>query len=141
MGGHPSQYFMAASPHHPVMYFMVTTTIERLLGLMSVSGQYVPFITGPESSKMAVKKAFGESRPKEGHYVGVYNRTMTVVGSRDLARSGMYLIRESMGQVQERKDDYGLMNMTHYDNRKKLAQKSHSCFSEIHDKFFSQSKL
>ena len=131
---------MAASPHHPVMYFMVTTAIERLLDVGKIPFQYVPFVTG-RGTLLGVKKAFGDRQPKKGHHVGVYNRTMTVVGSRDLARSGMYLIRESMGQVQERKDDYGLMNMTHYDNRKKLAQKSHSCFSEIHDKFFSQSKL
>ncbi len=134
VSGHPSQYFMAASPHHPVMYFMVTTAIERLLGVISVSDQYVPIVTGPEAAKKAVVKAFGKAYPQRGHYVGVYNRTMTVVGSRELARSGMYLKRDTFGG-EDKGNEYGLMNMTHYDHRKELPQKQHTCFSEIHDNF------
>jgi len=136
-GKFPSQYFMAASPHHPVMYFMVMTTIERLLLLTSISNQYVPFITGPGATKTAVIKAFGTGYPTKGHYVGVYNRTMTVVGSPNEARQGLYLRRDSVRKANQ----YKLMNMTHYNNKERLKQKQHSCFLEIHDNFTQSKRL
>lgn len=136
-GKFPSQYFMAASPHHPVMYFMVMSTIERLLAVRNISEQYVPFVTGPGATKAAVIIAVGTGYPAKGHYVGVYNRTTTVVGSTAEAVQGLYLRRDSVRKGRQ----YGLMNMTHYNDKKKLVQKHHSCFLEIHDNFAQSKKL
>jgi mannosyltransferase OCH1-like enzyme len=137
-GRFPSQYFMAASPHHPVMYFMVMSTIDRLLDVRNISDQYVPFVTGPGATKTAVIRAVGTGYPAKGHYVGVYNRTMTVVGSSAEAKQGLYLRRDS---VVHKGRQYGLMNMTHYNDKKKVVQKHHSCFLEIHDNFTPSKKL
>ena len=52
--GFPSQYFFAASPHHPVMFLAVYQLMHRVMDVASVQRQYVPFVTGPG----AIKKAF-----------------------------------------------------------------------------------
>jgi hypothetical protein len=51
--GIPSQYFMAASPRHPLMYLLVTVTLRRLLEVQDVGTQYVPYVTGPGALKEA----------------------------------------------------------------------------------------
>ena len=55
--GFPSQYFFAASPHHPVMYLAVQMTMLRLMEVQSIMKQYVPFVTGPGAIKSAVVSA------------------------------------------------------------------------------------
>jgi mannosyltransferase OCH1-like enzyme len=52
-GKFPSQYFIAVSPHHPLMYMAVQTAIQRLFMEQNIVEQYVPYITGPASMKWA----------------------------------------------------------------------------------------
>ena len=54
IGRFPSQYFFAASPHHPVMYFALQNAIGWLLDVNDVDLQRIPFITGPGALKAAV---------------------------------------------------------------------------------------
>jgi len=56
-GGFPSQYFFAASPHHPVMYLAVQNALLRVMEVKSIMKQYVPFVTGPGAIKSAVVSA------------------------------------------------------------------------------------
>ena len=51
--GFPSQYFFAASHHHPVMFLAVLDTMHRVMDVSSVQKQYVPFVTGPGAIKAA----------------------------------------------------------------------------------------
>ena len=53
-GGFPSQYFFAASSHHPVMYLAVQNALLRVMEVQSIMKQYVPFVTGPGAIKSAV---------------------------------------------------------------------------------------
>ena len=55
--GFPSQYFFAASPHHPVMYLAVQNALLRVMEAQSIKRQYVPFVTGPGAIKSAVVSA------------------------------------------------------------------------------------
>ena len=48
IGRFPSQYFFAVSPHHPVMYFALQNSIDRLLDVNDVHLQKIPFVTGKE---------------------------------------------------------------------------------------------
>eukprot|EP00557_Chaetoceros_sp_GSL56_P001852 CAMPEP_0176490204 /NCGR_PEP_ID=MMETSP0200_2-20121128/7740_1 /TAXON_ID=947934 /ORGANISM="Chaetoceros sp., Strain GSL56" /LENGTH=498 /DNA_ID=CAMNT_0017887483 /DNA_START=591 /DNA_END=2084 /DNA_ORIENTATION=- len=82
-GGFPSQYFFAASPHHPVMYHAVHHTISRLMEVQSISEQMVPFVTGPGALKCGVESTIDNGYPSKGIYKDPStNRTITVVGSR-----------------------------------------------------------
>jgi mannosyltransferase OCH1-like enzyme len=56
-GRFPSQYFFAASPHHPVMYLAVQNALLRVMEVKSIMKQYVPFVTGPGAIKAAVVSA------------------------------------------------------------------------------------
>jgi Glycosyltransferase sugar-binding region containing DXD motif len=51
--GIPSQYFMASTPQHPLMFLLVTVTLRRLLEVHNVGEQYVPYVTGPGALKEA----------------------------------------------------------------------------------------
>jgi hypothetical protein len=128
-GGFPSQFFMVASPHHPVMYFMVSTTIERLLMVDNITNQYIPFVTGPGATKTAVIKQIGTSGyPTKGLYLGVHNRTLHMVGG----KGELNFIRQDSIKKQH---ELGKMNMTHYSNKATLLhKKEHSCFLEIYNK-------
>jgi hypothetical protein len=46
-GGFLSQYFMAATRHHPLLHLVIQTSLLRLLELNDVDHQYVPYVTGP----------------------------------------------------------------------------------------------
>eukprot|EP00978_Attheya_sp_CCMP212_P048319 scaffold503952_cov63-Attheya_sp.AAC.1 len=86
-GGFPSQYFLAASPHHPLMYNMVKATIHRLLDVSNIKRQYVPFVTGPGATKTGVIMTIGGTGyPSKGEYAGVHGRNVTIVGSPQEAR-------------------------------------------------------
>jgi mannosyltransferase OCH1-like enzyme len=122
-----------ASPHHPVMYFMVHAAITRLLDTPSIKHQYVPFVTGPGATKMAVMTAIGGSGYfSKGEYVGVNNRNVTIVGSRREAQKGRYVHRDS---ISKKAEELSQMNMTQYEEaRDDIQGKSHSCFLEIYKK-------
>jgi hypothetical protein len=104
-GGFVSQWFLASSPRHPMMYFAVTEVFRRLLEAETIGKQYVPYVTGPGALKGAFElftKGQGtKGYAKEGIYVGFNNRTATVVGSatkqKDIVRRGSVKGRAKMG--------------------------------------------
>jgi len=125
-GGFLSQYFMATSAKHPVAFLTVHHALSRLLTLNDVDAQYVPFVTGPGALKSAFIHFMNDQGPNEpktknhspkynkigqpGLYVGMMNRTVTVVGTpgtsnryvrRSVIRNKHVIYREQM-------------NMTHF---------------------------
>ena len=57
-GKFPSQYFIATSPQHPVSYFMVQQSLNRLLGTKNIALQNTAVITGPGATKTGVVSNF-----------------------------------------------------------------------------------
>jgi len=131
-GGFPSQYFFAASPHHPIMYYMVNTCIQRLLDIKSIRSQYIPFVTGPGATKNAMIHFMGEGYPKQGEYRGLFiNRNVTMIGNPQSSKRGVFVKRDSTGAVKAA--DILKMNMTHFSSAKvKQLAKTYSCLSDIY---------
>ncbi len=73
-GGFISQYFMAASPHHPLSYYMVKHTLRRLLDVTNIALQNTAFVTGPG----AVKVATVSKVVMVGLYLRFYNLQNTI---------------------------------------------------------------
>jgi mannosyltransferase OCH1-like enzyme len=148
-GGWLSQYFMAATPHHPLMYLLVHKIIQRLYSLNDVDGQYVPRATGPGALKYAFIAFVDDQGPNiyEGHgdcnrrrkyeygevaaglYSGWDNRTVTVVGNKTNANA--YVIRES---VKQKVKSYHEMNMTHFGEKQQTRGDVESCFRRIYNR-------
>jgi mannosyltransferase OCH1-like enzyme len=149
-GGWLSQYFMAATPHHPLMYLLVHKIIQRVYALNDVDGQYVPRSTGPGALKYSFIAFMGDQGPNifegfgdcnkgrnyrygtvtEGLYTGWDNSTVTVVGNRK--NSSEYVIREN---IERKVVSYHHMNMTHFREKKKRTQTEiESCFRRIYER-------
>jgi mannosyltransferase OCH1-like enzyme len=107
----PSQYFIAASPKHPIMYMAVQNTIQRLFNEQNIVRQYVPYVTGPGAMKWGVHYAIGNAYLSPGTYSTFdKTRSMTIIGNRTSAMRRNFIKR---GNVLTR-DHYDKMNMTHY---------------------------
>ena len=147
-GGWLSQYFMAATPRHPLLWLVIHKIIQRLYSLNDVDNQYVPRSSGPGALKYAFIAFMNDQGPniyegagdcnknrsyKYGHvtagnYTGWDNWTVTAVGDR--SRSNDYVVREI---VKSKKAQYSQMNMTHFtDERKGKQQDLESCFRRIY---------
>ena len=50
-----SQYFMAASPKHPLIHIAILETLKRIQEVTSVGLQNVAFVSGPEAMRQAMK--------------------------------------------------------------------------------------
>lgn len=114
----PSQYFFAASPHHPLMKLAVNSAISRVMEVTSVKNQYVPFVTGPGATKSAMIRFMGNGYPKRGVYHGTNdpNRTVTIVGDPKAARQGHYVRRNTKNV--NKKEGMGAMDMPHWSHKK-----------------------
>lgn len=126
-----SQYFMAVSPKHPLMYLAVHLSLRRLLELDHVGKQNIPVVTGPGALKVAFKYFMrtqetltGEDelkwkrqnpngtrygRVKGGTYVGVGGRRVTVAGTKETA--SRLVVR---GSVYGKSEGYDKMGMKHF---------------------------
>ena len=116
-----SQYFMASSPRHPFLHLCVSTLLARLLSAEVVGTQYVPFVTGPGTTKNAMIQFMRDTTTNKyqktpaGHYVGLNNRSVTVVGHR--SRGGHWVARESIRRRDKLKG-YAQMGMKHFAAKK-----------------------
>jgi hypothetical protein len=130
-----SQYFFAASQHHPIMYLAVQQTLMRVMTQDDVGDQYVPFVTGPGALKVAMILFMGKPgtadpnhhKPPPGLYHGHGNHTVTVVEKN--------LIRRSIISNRRKKLAWDAMNMTDYNSLRKKS--GVSCLEKLyveHDK-------
>mmetsp|Transcript_19687 Transcript_19687/g.28971 ORF Transcript_19687/g.28971 Transcript_19687/m.28971 type:complete len:337 (-) Transcript_19687:176-1186(-) len=135
-GGFPSQYFIAASPKHPLMYLAVHQTLHRLMSVDSVLKQYVPFVTGPgalKSAFIAFTRNKSDGYPTAGNYDGLGDRNVTIAASRGTGRQ--YVCRDC---VEGKQDGYNQMNMSHFskygrENRQQVDLDK-SCFEVLFNK-------
>ena len=49
-----SQYFMAASPKHPLIHIAITETLKRILEVTSIGEQNVAWVSGPEAIRQSM---------------------------------------------------------------------------------------
>jgi hypothetical protein len=125
-----SQWVMAAEPQHPLIYISILILLERLLEVTNIREQYVPFVTGPGTLKLSMMKFLkvDDDKVKAGKYIGVGNKTVTVVGRKGHAKE--YIIRGSVSGVQKRKG-YEAMGMSHFSSKHNHAP-SDSCYEFLH---------
>lgn len=127
------QYFMASSPHHPIMYLALMQCLARLVSLVdSIGTQYVPYITGPGVTKAAMmlfmKDKDNFQTVTAGTYKGLGGRTVTVAGDR--AHSDEWIERDA---VRGKQQEYTAMEMKHFSKTKNEKFKD-SCYEHMYKK-------
>ncbi len=140
-----SQYFIAVTPRHPLMWYAIQVSLSNLWKLSDTGGVAAAVTTGPH----ALHQAFilfakdggliidparpGEKPVKAGTYVGTQGRSVTAVGVAE--RQNEIIDRDVLGNFKKR--DYDRMNMTfHQDDKKKLLGKA--CFAAIRESKFGK---
>jgi mannosyltransferase OCH1-like enzyme len=118
-----SQYFIAVSPRHPVMYYAIQHTLRNLLWAKDTGAVHAPTMTGPHALHEAYRSfradagarvpAFvPQSKPvKAGTFAGTYNRTVTALGTSD--KSNAYVQREILSRTRKQAE-YDRMSMKHF---------------------------
>ena len=134
-----SQFFMAVSPRHPVMFYTIQRTLLNLMMLQDIGTMDVPLVTGPHALHQGFQQFMrdggivvpdhktSKTPVKEGIYVGTNNHTVRALGKAE--KPGEYLIRNKV-ILKDRRVDYKLMGMNHYSetNKRNLNQ---SCLQSL----------
>lgn len=127
-----SQYFMAASPRHPLIFVALTHLFHRLLEVENIRKQYVPFTTGPGVMKTAMalfmKDKENFNRVTKGKYTGLAGRSVTIEGSK--GKSFPWVKRESVSGIHKR-GGYAAMGMKHF-GKKDAEAPSDSCYEYLY---------
>jgi mannosyltransferase OCH1-like enzyme len=140
--GMPSQWFMAASPRHPMMYTTMQVILANLVNLRDVGDFPIVWTTGPG----AVNDAFGRFLGRNmsplvaGTHMGLHDRSVTMVGSVDADQNdcvikNIYMTIESLRRpdkdIHEAKHEvYQAMEMAHHSTfgvRDKRNFRNESC--------------
>jgi mannosyltransferase OCH1-like enzyme len=135
-----SQWFIAVSPRHPLMYYAVQQSLSNLFRLIDTGSIAASIVTGPHALHAAYAQFRNDAGPakdmetitprkkpiRAGQYVGAYNRTVTVVGSAE--HENEYVIRDVLGVLKQR--EYKKMGMRHFQDDKSYPSGS-SCMSAI----------
>ena len=135
-----SQWFMAVSPRHPLMYYAVQQSLSNLLKAPDTGSIPASMYTGPHALHAAyiqfrkdaggvVDSATPGNKPVwAGEFTGSHNRTVTVVGV--AANQNEYVDRDVLGNLKNR--EYQKMGMRHFQQDKKYASRS-SCMTSMLD--------
>ncbi|GAX09774.1 hypothetical protein FisN_11Lh252 [Fistulifera solaris] len=140
-----SQYFIAVTPRHPLMWYAIQVALSNLWKLSDTGGVAAAVTTGPH----ALHQAFtlfakdgglvieparpGEKPVKAGTYVGTQGRSVTAMGVAE--RQNEIIDRDVLGNFKKR--EYSRLNMTfHQDDKKKLSRKA--CFAAIQESKFGK---
>jgi hypothetical protein len=142
-----SQYFMAVSPRHPLMYYAIQESLINLLQAPDTGRIAAAMVTGPHALHRAYVRfrndagalvdpaGRGYKPVHSGHFVGTYNRSVTVVGVAE--NQNEYVNRDVLG-MHKKKLSYKKMGMRHF-----LEDKSHetgkSCFTAMLPLYFNES--
>ncbi|KAL7500473.1 hypothetical protein ACHAWT_010442 [Skeletonema menzelii] len=115
MLGIPAQYWFAASPRHPILYFSAKSALGAVAWRPDISNNNAAKTTGPGAFKVGFiyfQRFIGDVSDgyvTEGLYRGVQNRTVKVVGTKDNANE--WILRES---IRGKSNNYKEMGMTHF---------------------------
>eukprot|EP00525_Craspedostauros_australis_P001613 CAMPEP_0198110242 /NCGR_PEP_ID=MMETSP1442-20131203/2266_1 /TAXON_ID= /ORGANISM="Craspedostauros australis, Strain CCMP3328" /LENGTH=397 /DNA_ID=CAMNT_0043766207 /DNA_START=34 /DNA_END=1227 /DNA_ORIENTATION=- len=96
-GGFPAQYFIAASPKHPLMFYAVHRVYLRLFDVNNVLRQRIPVVTGPGALKTAAIDFMKDEKfgyPEEGLYNDTGGRQVRVWGTR--ATNNEFIVRNAV---------------------------------------------
>jgi hypothetical protein len=150
-----SQYFLSASPKHPLLYMAVLETLNRLFNVPNLVDQYVPFVTGPGALKTAMiyfMQSFppppGNSgsgtvespyhRIHAGRYVGIHNRSVTVCGSKQTTSEW---IRRTAVNGAKKREGFATMGQVRYHEMQRQMsperqqQLNVSCVQHLHSRY------
>lgn len=114
-----AQFFFAASPNHPIMYTSLHWGLRAIWSLDSISNNKAPYTTGPRATKngfidfMAVVGVQTNGYIPSGIYVGMDNRSVTVVGNK--TRPHEFVNR---GGVRNKLGEYAQMGMMHFSKQR-----------------------
>ena len=137
-----SQYFMVSERHHPLFYLVIMKIWENIFALLDVGDQYAPKLTGPGALKMAMRTFMKMQRmPVDtirpwkvfhqvhaGRYVGLDNRTVTVV-------PWTHAINRDV--ISDKEKTYQAMNMTHFQSME-LKHSEEACHYRLYLDSFKQ---
>lgn len=141
-----SQYFMAVSPKHPLMWYAIQESLSALLMESDTGRVAAPMVTGPHAlhrafrsfckdAGIAVDQAGKGYKPvRAGTYNGTRNRTVTVIGVGE--NQNEYIQRDVLRGL-EKKAEYKKMGMTHFSDDK-TSGTGRSCLSSILDFFYAE---
>jgi mannosyltransferase OCH1-like enzyme len=134
-----SQFWMAVTPRHPIIYYSIQAALSNVLQLMNIHVMDASLTTGP----MAVLQGYHLFRKDAGviaykpvyagWYVGTNNQSLRIEGF-SRKRSAEILKREAI----HRKTKimlYKAMNMTHFlkDSRGKRRLQHKSCYEKMYE--------
>lgn len=111
--GKPSQWFMAVSPRHPLMYLAMNRIIRNIWLLKDIGTFPVVFVTGPAVIGDALGEFMGIQQNKNFKsqtYVGLYNRSIVLEGEQG------YNVRHFVREVVSKEvkfEAYKKSGMTH----------------------------
>lgn len=138
-----SQYFMAVTPRHPLMWYAIQHSLLNLQRATDTGRLPAAMTTGPHALHQAyrsfrqdagefVDEARTGTKPVwAGRFVGSYGRTVTIMGV--AANQNEYIDRDVIGSL--KRLEYGKLGMTfHQDDRKNLS--SPSCLKVIMDSYY-----
>ena len=127
-----SQYFMAASPRHPLIFVALAHLFQRLLEVENIRDQYVPFTTGPGVMKSAMilfmKDKENFQLVQKGKFQGLAGRSVTIEGIK--GKAFHWVKRESISGI-HKKGGYAAMEMQHFGN-KDLQAPADSCYEHLY---------
>lgn len=115
--GCPSQWFMAASPRHPMIYFSVLSVMERVMQDNDLGNFHIVYNTGPGAVNAGFlafmrSDAYNFNAPA-GRYVGFGNRSVTIVGNRSNEDEYITRVIEPLRVNTYKHQLYQQTNMTH----------------------------
>lgn len=122
-----SQYFMALSPRHPLMYYAIQISLSNILREKDIGYINTPLATGPQAlheaftifmADVGVKVPFyGHGKAvAAGYFEGTNHRSIRVVGEGSFQDE--YILREAIDR-RPKKKLYKTMNMTYFMDRER----------------------
>jgi hypothetical protein len=132
------QYWMAASPKHPMMFYSIQRALYNTLELLEIGDMDASLVTGPQAVMEGFtwfNKDVGVHVVKavvEGVYVGRSNRSVRVVGIAE--KSNKVILRQGIGKNEKKKMYMYTMNMTHfYLLQRKWRASNRTCMAVVYD--------
>lgn len=134
-----SQYFMAVTPRHPLMWYAIQRALQNLWDLADTGKVGAAMVTGPHTLHRAFidfrydagfrtdPAGVGYKPVSAGHYVGSLNYTVAVIGVGE--NQNEYIHRDLLG-MQKKTVAYEKMNMRHFQQDKKFPT-GRSCLSTL----------
>jgi len=123
--GYLAQFFLAVSPHHPLMFYAVHAAVRNLLVQREFAETWVAQTTGPRALAHAMMAFMNDATAgrKITHtvHIGEDDRSIRVAG---VAKK--HLITNHLGN--HKLDAYAKMNMTHYTNLNKGKPRTGTCY-------------